>query len=165
MSRELDGNKSFFKSVEDSNYMTREHGRVACNVIVKAYASNQVVLSDYESGSTILLGASSGTSTFVLPPAEVGLNYKIIASADNSAHDSVMKSYTVNADGTRTVGNTIFYGILSANGAAPISLVGTTGLTIVASKLKKGDYINLVSDGTGWIVDAALKTAAGITVA
>ncbi len=165
MSRELDGNKSFFKSEEDKNYMTHDKGRVASNVLVKAYVSNQVVLSDFESGSTILLGASGAASTIVLPMPKVGLNYKIVASANNSGHASVVKSYTVNADGTRTAGNTIFYGILTAAGATPISLVGTTALTIVASSLKKGDYINLVSDGTGWIVDAALITAAGITVA
>ncbi len=165
MSRTLDGNKSFFKSEEDKNYMTQEHGRVAQSVLVKPYVSNQVVLSDFESGSTMLLGASGATSTIVLPMPKLGLQYRIVASADNSAHNSVMKSYTVAADGTRAIGNTIFYGILTAAGATPISLVGTAGLTIVASKLKKGDYINLVSDGTGWIVDAALITAAGITVA
>ena len=42
MSRELDGNKSFFKSEEDKNYMTHDKGRVASNVLVKAYVSNQV---------------------------------------------------------------------------------------------------------------------------
>ena len=63
MSRELDGNKSFFKSEEDKNYMTHDKGRVASNVLVKAYVSNQVVLSDFESGSTILLGASGAAST------------------------------------------------------------------------------------------------------
>jgi len=165
MSRTLDGNKSFFKSEEDKNYMTQEHGRVAQSVLVKPYVSNQVVLSDFESGSTMLLGASGAASTIVLPMPKLGLHFRIVASANNSAHASVVKSYSVAANGSRTAVATIFYGILTAAGATPISLVGTTALTIVASKLKKGDYINLVSDGTGWIVDAATITAEGITVA
>lgn len=164
MSRTLDGNKSFFKSEEDKNYMTQEHGRVAQSVLVKPYVAHKVVLSDFESGSTMLLGPSTADSTIVLPMPKLGLHFRIVASADNSGHNSVVKSNTVAADGARGPVGTIFYGILMG-AATPVSLVGTTALTIVASKLKKGDYINLVSDGTGWIVDARLKTAAGITVA
>ena len=164
MSRELDGNKSFFKSVEDSNYMTREHGRVACATLVKEIPADgdHLVIQDYESGSTIFMSsAANAAGTIALPMPAVGLNYRIIASADWAAQTIVMSSWSNAA--TRATTSTIFYGVLMDDAAN--SLVGTTALTFVSGNIEKGDVIDLVSDGTGWHVVAHCATAGAITVA
>jgi hypothetical protein len=166
MSRQvLDGNKSFFKSVEDSNYMTREHGRVACATLVKTMAASDdhLVIQDYESGSTIFMdcSAADAAGTIALPLPAVGLSYRIIASADWAANAIVMSSWSNAA--TRAAVATIFYGVLMDDTAN--SLVGTTALTFVSGNIEKGDVIDLVSDGTGWHVVAHCATAGAVTVA
>ena len=165
MSRELDGNKSFFKSEADKNYMTREHGRVAKATVAKAMlaADDRLDIYDYESGMTIFMdcSAADGAGQIVLPKPAVGLSYRIIASADWAAQTILMKSYSV--ESTRAQVNTVFYGVLMDDVAN--SLVGTAGLTFVSGNIEKGDVIDLVSDGSGWHVIAHCATAGAITVA
>ena len=159
MSRELDGNKSFFKSVEDKNYMTREQGRVACNVIDKPWVSNVIELHDYESGSTILLGDITAAGNIKLPMPQKGLQYVLIATDENSAHAVTVKSWTHAA--TRAVGNTKFRGICQG-GATGVSIDSDVGLTFVASKISTGDHITLTSDGDKWYVQAVIEIASGV---
>jgi len=165
MSRELDGNKSFFKSEADKNYMTREHGRVAKATVAKAMlaADDRLDIYDYESGMTIFMdcSAADGGGQIVLPKPAVGLSYRIIASAAWADQTILLKSYSV--ESTRAQVNTVFYGVLMDT--ACNVLAGTTGLTFVANLIEKGDVIDLVSDGSGWHVIAYTQTAAAITVA
>mgnify|MGYP003110940379 CR=1 FL=1 len=162
MSRQvLDGNKSFFKSGQDKNYMTREHGRVASSVITRAVGAAMIV-NDYESGSTFLLGANTGAASIKLPLPESGLSYRFIASADFVAGNVTIKSAAY--DASRTVQNTPFVGVCLQGDAAASSVTGSTSMVITGANFEKGDYFDLVCDGTTWFVSGMFNTASAVTI-
>jgi len=113
--------------------------------------AHSLVFKNAHSGSTVVLAATTATSTMTLPAAPVdGFNLRFVAAADNSAH-------------TNTIAGS-FFGILQA-GAVGNSLTGTTSAVIVASKLKLGDEFTITYSGIGskYYLTGILKTAAGIT--
>ena len=113
--------------------------------------AHSLVFKNAHSGSTVVLAATTATSTMTLPTAPVdGFNLKFVAAADNSAH-------------TNTIAGS-FFGILQA-GAVGNSLTGTSSAVVVASKLKLGDEFTITYSGIGskYYLTGILKTAAGIT--
>ena len=114
--------------------------------------AHSLVFTNAHSGSTVVLAATTATSTMTLPTSPVdGFNLRFVAAADNSAH-------------TNTVAGS-FDGVLS-DGGDNTSVTGTTAFVIVASKLKKGDIIDIVYSGLSskYYLRAILKTADGVTV-
>ena len=114
--------------------------------------AHSLVFTNAHSGSTVVLAATTATSTMTLPTAPIdGFNLRFVAAADNSAH-------------TNTVAGS-FDGVLS-DGGDNTSVTGTTAFVIVASKLKKGDIIDIVYSGISskYYLRAILKTADGVTV-
>ena len=114
--------------------------------------AHSLVFKNAHSGSTVVLAATTATSTMTLPAAPIdGFNLRFVAAADNSAH-------------TNTVAGS-FDGVLS-DGGDNTSVTGTTAFVIVASKLKKGDIVDIVYSGISskYYLRAILKTADGVTV-
>tara|TARA_R110002012_G_C11465472_1_gene593354 strand:- start:39 stop:695 length:657 start_codon:yes stop_codon:yes gene_type:complete len=114
--------------------------------------AHSLVFTNAHSGSTVVLAATTATSTMTLPTSPIdGFNLRFVAAADNSAH-------------TNTVAGS-FDGVLS-DGGDNTSVTGTTAFVIVASKLKKGDIIDIVYSGLSskYYLRAILKTADGVTV-
>ena len=118
-------------------------------VITPAYDSNDITLSDKDSGAMVILPATTATSTITLPTAAAGLNYRLVmGAASNSAH-------------TLTIAGS-FIG-LGVDAGVVMPLTGTD-IVIAASDFKKGDYLNFVCDGTNWFVEAQFVTADAATV-
>ena len=123
------------------------------NFITGAFTSNDLTLTNSQSGSFITLPANGTTaSTITLPSSPiVGTNYTIVAVADNG-------------NAATTIAGS-FDGVLS-DGGDNTSVTGTTAAVIVASKFKKGDMFKITYTGVSskWFLEAILKTADGITV-
>ena len=114
--------------------------------------AHSLVFTNAHSGSIVVLAATTATSTMTLPAAPIdGFNLRFVAAADNSAH-------------TNTVAGS-FDGVLS-DGGDNTSVTGTSSFVIVASKLKKGDVVDIVYSGISskYYLRAILKTADGVTV-
>jgi hypothetical protein len=137
------------KRSADSGEVLKSVNGLLVNVISPAYASNDITLSDEDSGSMVILPATTATSTITLPAASSGLNYRLVmGAASNSAH-------------TLTIAGS-FIG-LGVDAGSVMPLTGSD-IVIAASNFKKGDYLNLVCDGTSWFVEAQFVTADAATV-
>jgi len=135
-------------------------------VRIGVFATNAMTVASTESGGIITIPTTGAASTITLPLISAslsGFNVTFIAAADNGAHTITLQQ-GANAQGTGAASATIFFGILTAAGATPVSLVGTASAVIDASKFKKGDQIEIICDGTNYIIRAFTITAAGVTV-
>jgi len=119
-------------------------------------ADGSLVAAD--SGKTILMAANGIDIT--LPSAAKGLEFHIIQSAD---YDTAVCT-VVQAAATED-----FYGALygstqgeSAGTDADVAVAANTKITFSSASLK-GDRVRLVSDGTGWYVEAFAQNYAAIT--
>tara|TARA_R100001082_G_scaffold79102_1_gene46523 strand:+ start:876 stop:1295 length:420 start_codon:yes stop_codon:yes gene_type:complete len=120
--------------------------------------SSDTTLSVADSGKTILMGANGVDIT--LPSASKGLEFQIIQSAD---YDTAVCTI-VQASATED-----FYGALygstqgeSAGTDADVAAAANTKITFAAASLK-GDRVRLISDGTGWYVEAFAQVYNAIT--
>ena len=120
--------------------------------------SADATLSPADSGKTILMGANGVDIT--LPSAAVGLEFQIIQSADYSTAVCTIVQAAASED---------FYGAVygstqgeSAGTDADVGASANTKITFSSASLK-GDRVRLVSDGTGWYVEAFAQNYAGIT--
>ena len=111
-----------------------------------------------DSGKTILMGANGVDIT--LPSAALGLEFQIIQSADYSTAVCTIVQAAASED---------FYGAVysssqgeSAGTDADVAASANTKITFSSASLK-GDRVRLVSDGTGWYVEAFVQNYAGIT--
>ena len=130
----------------------------------KAWSSNRINIDTTESGSMITIPATGANSDIGLPVISSSLKgwfITLIASADNGAHTITIRQGG-SSDGSGTLANTPFYGILLDD--TPDSLTGSTSAVIQSSKFKKGDSIDLLCDGTNYIITARMVTTAGIIV-
>ena len=64
-------------------------------------------------------------------------------------------------DGTGAFANTPMFGNNIGQGDFD-SITSSAGITVAASKFKKGDYIDIFCDGTNYIVHGVLVTAAAV---
>jgi hypothetical protein len=111
-----------------------------------------------DSGKTILMGANGVDIT--LPSAALGLEFQIIQSADYDTAVCTIVQAAASED---------FYGAVysssqgeSAGTDADVAASANTKITFSSASLK-GDRVRLVSDGTGWYVEAFVQNYAGIT--
>ena len=134
------------------------------NLTVGAFTTNRLNIATSESGNIVTIPTTGDNSDIGLPVISAGLagwHVTLVCAADNGAHTITIRQGGA-SDGTGTLANTPIFGILMDDGAN--SLVGTTSAVIVASKFKKGDHIEIVCDGTNYIIRAQMVTAAGMTV-
>ena len=115
-------------------------------------------LASADTGKTIFMGVNGVDIT--LPSAAKGLEFQIIQSAD---YDTAVCTI-VQAAATED-----FYGALygstqgeSAGTDADVAVAANTKITFAAGSLK-GDRVRLVSDGTGWYVEAFAQVYNAIT--
>ena len=111
-----------------------------------------------DSGKTILMGANGVDIT--LPSAAAGLEFQIIQSADYSTAVCTIIQAAASEDFYGAV-----YGSTQGENAATDADVGASANTKItfSSASLKGDRVRLVSDGTGWYVEAFVQNYAGIT--
>lgn len=109
-------------------------------------------LTALQSGSVIFLNAAAGFA-ITLPAPAAGLNYRIVTAAAFATTD-----FTVVSNG----GANVIFGGADVNSTwVPADAEDT--ITFVATAETKGDWIYLVSDGTGWFVGGQATAAGAIT--
>tara|TARA_Y100000389_G_scaffold204635_1_gene258488 strand:- start:884 stop:1690 length:807 start_codon:yes stop_codon:yes gene_type:complete len=134
------------------------------NLTVGAFTTNRLNIATSESGNIVTIPTTGAASDIGLPVISAGLagwHVTLVCAANNGAHAITIRQGAA-ADGSGTLANTPFFGILMDDGAN--SLTGTTSAVIVASKFKKGDHIDLICDGTNYIIKVHAVTAAAVTV-
>ena len=127
------------------------------NAAIKTVTAD-TTLTGADSGKTILMGANGVDIT--LPSAAAGLEFQIIQSAD---YDTAVCTI-VQAAATED-----FYGALygstqgeNAGTDADVGAGANTKITFASGSLK-GDRVRLISDGTGWYVEAFAQVYNAIT--
>jgi|TARA_R100001530_G_scaffold80511_1_gene56189 hypothetical protein len=120
--------------------------------------SSDASLVPADSGKTILMGTNGVDIT--LPSAAAGMEFQIIQTGD---YDTAVCT-VVQASATED-----FYGALygstqgeNAGTDADVAAAANTKITFAAGSLK-GDRVRLVSDGTGWYVEAFAQVYNAIT--
>lgn len=137
------------RSADSGDVLKSVNGLLVKVKSIAAYTSHNITLDDADSGAMIVLPATTAASTITLPTAAVGLNYRLVmGAATNSGH-------------TLTIAGT-FAGV-GVDAGAVMPMTGTD-IVIAVSNFKKGDYLNLVCDGTTWFVEGQFVTASSVTV-
>jgi len=120
--------------------------------------SADATLQIADSGKTILMAPNAVDIT--LPSAQKGLEFQIIQSGDYDTAVCTIVQAAASED---------FYGAVygstqgeSAGTDADVGASANTKITFSSASLK-GDRVRLVSDGTGWYVEAFAQNYAGIT--
>ena len=133
-------------------------------ITVGAFVSNRLNISSTQTNTIVTIpttGANSDIGLPVIAASLKGFKVTLICAADSGAHTITIRQGGA-SDGTGTLANTPIFGILMDDGAN--SLTGTTSAVIGNSKFKKGDHIEIVCDGTNYIIRAQMVTAAAMTV-
>ena len=104
------------------------------NVIVGAFSSNDIAVTNAQSGSLVTIPTTGAASTITLPSSPVdGANYRFVCEADNGNH-------TITVAGA-------FEGIVGDNTHFS-TLDNTTNVVIAGSKFKIGDFFEVVYSGS-----------------
>lgn len=97
-----------------------------------------------ENGMTYVLSLAGGFAT-TLPSPRSGLKYRFVVGISNTG------AHTIVASGAIVFGSVSSADLNAASDAA-LSATGITTVTLAANKSVKGDWIELVSDGTAWFL-------------
>ena len=100
------------------------------NVIVGAFSSNDIALTNAQSGSLVTIPTTGDNSTITLPSSPIeGCNYRLVCEAASGSH-------TITIAGE-------FEGIVLDNTHAS-TLDNTTNVVIASNKFEVGDYLELM---------------------
>jgi len=100
------------------------------NVIVGAFSSHDITLTNAQSGSLVTIPTTGDNSTITLPSSPVeGCNYRLVCEVASGAH-------TITIAGE-------FEGIVLDNTHAS-TLDNTTNIAIASNKFEVGDYLELI---------------------
>lgn len=108
-------------------------------------------LTEADSGKVLILNAAAG-ATITLPALGSGLRFKFVVGAAFATTNWVVDS----AEGDN------INGILVVNGAS-VAASGEDQVDFVASSESIGDYIELVCDGSQWLLSGVGSAAGSIT--
>ena len=127
------------------------------NAAIKTVSAD-ATLTGADSGKTILLGANGVDVT--LPSAAAGLEFQIIMSADYDSNPCTV----VQAAATEDFYGAVFGSTQGENAGtdADVGASANTKITFGSASLK-GDRVRLISDGTGWYVEAFAQVYNAIT--
>lgn len=128
---------------------------VAFNPFVKSLTAAYTVPQS-ESGMTYILNLAAGFAT-TLPAVKAGLKYKFIIGISNTG------SHTIVAPSAIIMG-VVSSSDLNAGTDSSSSGTGITTITLAANVSLKGEWVELVCDGTNWFMSAATANYAGITL-
>jgi len=121
------------------------------NIIDAAFSSNDIAVTNAQSGSVVLVPTTGANSTITLPSSPVdGANYKFIAEAANGSH-------TITIAGA-------FYGVTVQNGGTVEHALGSTSAVIASDDFKLGDFFECVYEGDAWHISGVFDTAASLAV-
>lgn len=143
----IDGNLEYSKSAL-GNYLTTRKKNLQYIITAAFDADDDIALTDENTGAVVLVPTTTDDSTITLPTAAAGLNYKLVCGAASGAH-------------TITIAGTFAGSAIDAGIVAP--LVGSTSIVIADSDFIKGDYLELVCDGTTWFASGLFVTADAVT--
>ena len=120
------------------------------NVIVGAFSSNDIAITNAQSGSLVTVPTTGANSTITLPTSPVdGFNARFVCEADSGAH-------TITVAGE-------FEGCVSAHQDVD-QLDNTTNVQIANSSFKIGDWFEVVYSGSAgkWKISGCFKTNGAI---
>ena len=120
------------------------------NIIDAAFSSDDIAVTNAQSGSVVLVPTTGANSTITLPTSPVdGANYKFVAEAASGAH-------TITIAGA-------FYGVTTQAGGS-VEHTGTSSAVIAASDFKLGDFFECVYEGDAWHISGHFDTASSLAV-
>jgi len=122
------------------------------NIIVGAFDSNDLAVTNAQSGSVVTVPTTAANSTITLPTSPVdGANYTFVCEADSGAH-------TITVAGA-------FEGMVAVHQDVD-QVDGTSNIQIPNSSFKIGDWLKAVYSGTagGWKLSGCMKTNGAMTV-
>lgn len=105
-----------------------------------------------DAGKTFIF-SNTGGFTVTLPPVKVGMRFRFINGLVATA------SYRVETQG---VGQNIIFGCVNETTDAIASAVQGVGVISFTPQSVKGDYIDLICDGSSWYLDASTQVNFGI---
>ena len=121
------------------------------NIIDASFSSNDITVTNAQSGSVVLVPTTGANSTITLPTSPVdGANYKFIAEAASGTH-------TITIAGA-------FYGVTLQAGDTVEHALGSTSAVIANDDFKLGDYFECVYEGDAWHITGMFDTAASMAV-
>jgi hypothetical protein len=126
--------------------------QVGAQIITPQTITGADTLTVLDAGQTIFVGGGSG-GTITLPTAKAGLFFRFQVSAAYDTANIVIDS----AEGDNIEGTLIVAG-------AVVDCDAEDQINFVADGENLGDYVEVISDGTNWlIVDSGVLTAAKMT--
>jgi hypothetical protein len=132
---------------------------VATNVPLGYNHSSEVLaaaktLTATDSGTTFFLTLAGGF-TVTLPAPKDGLSYRfIVAVAPTTAY------IIASASAANVINGQI---CTAADGTAVTTAAASDVINFVASQAILGDYVEMISDGTSWLINGMCAVAAGMT--
>ncbi len=121
------------------------------NVIDAAFSSNDIAVTNAQSGSVVLVPTTGANSTITLPTSPVdGFNAKFVCEAAAGAH-------TITIAGA-------FYGVTLQAGDTVEHALGSTSGVIASNKFELGDFIEIVYEGDAYHVTGMFDTASSFSV-
>jgi hypothetical protein len=121
------------------------------NIIDAAFSSNDIAVTNAQSGSVVLVPTTGAASTITLPTSPIdGFNAKFVCEAASGAH-------TITIAGA-------FYGITLQAGDTVEHALGSTSGVIASDKFELGDFIEIVYEGDAYHVTGMFDTAASFAV-
>ena len=121
------------------------------NIIDAAFSSNDIAVTNAQSGSVVLVPTTGANSTITLPTAPVdGFNAKFVCEAAAGAH-------TITIAGA-------FYGITLQAGDTVEHALGSTSAVVASNKFELGDIIEIVYEGDAYHITGMFDTAGSLAV-
>ncbi len=121
------------------------------NIIDAAFSSNDIAVTNAQSGSVVLVPTTGANSTITLPTAPVdGFNAKFVCEAAANAH-------TITIAGA-------FYGITLQAGDTVEHALGSTSAVVASNKFELGDFIEIVYEGDAYHITGMFDTAGSLAV-
>jgi len=127
-------------------------------IVVLPYAATTVQSAD--TGKILMTPQTAGAVavTYTLPAAAAGLCYKFINGAAGALNGSV----NITAPGANTLIGNVITG--PTGGVALLAVNGNTTIRFLTAVSLIGDFIELLSDGTNYYVNAQSRVAGAITI-
>jgi hypothetical protein len=121
------------------------------NIIDASFSSNDIAVTNAQSGSVVLVPTTGANSTITLPTSPVdGFNAKFVCEAASGAH-------TITIAGA-------FYGITLQAGDTVEHALGSTSAVIASNKFELGDFIEIVYEGDAYHITGMFDTAGSMSV-
>ncbi len=121
------------------------------NIIDAAFSSDDIAVTNAQSGSVVLVPTTGANSTITLPTSPVdGFNARFVCEAASGAH-------TITIAGA-------FYGLTIQNDAHVPHALGSSSAVIASSTFKLGDFFEIVYEGDAYHISGSFDTGSSLSV-